>query len=113
LNTEATYVFTKDGMGDAPQELQQILINKFFSLLIESGQFPRRMLFYTNGVKLVCQGSPILDQLHFLEKSGVELIVCKTCIDFFGLQDSIEVGILGGMPDIIEALQRAARVIYP
>jgi hypothetical protein len=39
------------------------------------------------------------------------LIVCSTCLNYFGLSQAIEVGIVGGMPDIIEAQIRAAKVI--
>ncbi len=40
-----------------------------------------------------------------------QLILCSTCLDYFGLRDRVEVGIVGGMPDIIEALSAAGKVI--
>jgi hypothetical protein len=33
------------------------------------------------------------------------LLVCSTCIDYFGIRDAVEVGIIGGMPDIMGALK--------
>ena len=53
----------------------------------------------------------MLDSLKILESKGVRLILCSTCLTYFNLTDQVQVGIVGGMPDIIEALQRAGKVI--
>ncbi len=44
-------------------------------------------------------------------RKGVERIVCQTCLDYFGLRDKVAEGIVGGMPDIIEAMQKAEKVV--
>ena len=44
-------------------------------------------------------------------KGSVNLVICKTCLDTFGLADRVRVGIVGGMTDIITALWRADTVI--
>src|SRR5512145_2637305 len=98
-------------MGSGPAELQQTLIGKFLSLTLESGELPAKIVFYTEGVKLVCSGSPVLEQLKQLERKGVELVLCKTCLDFFDLTGQVQAGVVGGMGDIIEALQKADKVI--
>jgi len=69
------------------------------------------MIFYTDGVKLACQGSPVLEELRALEKAGARLILCQTCLTYFNLEDKVEVGIVGGMGDIVEALNRAWKVV--
>lgn len=98
-------------MGDAPDELKQRLSAIFLGLLNESGTLPAKILFYTDGVKLACAGSPVLDQLRTLATRGVELILCQTCLNYYNLADQVAVGIVGGMPDIIEAMQQADKVI--
>ncbi len=108
---QTVLLFTRYGMGNAPAELQGKLAQKYLSLLSESNMLPGKILFYTDGVKLACSGSPILDQLKQLEAKGVELILCKTCLDYFGLGEKVEVGIVGGMPDIIEAMAKAEKTI--
>lgn len=111
MNKNTVLVFTRYGMGDAPQELQQILAEKLLRLINETGLIPGKVLFYTDGVKLACEGSPVLDPLRALQAKGVELILCQTCLDYFGLSDHVAVGVVGGMPDIIEAMQKAGKVI--
>jgi len=86
-------------------------VEKFLSLTLASNELPAKILFYTEGVKLVCEGSKVLSQLQDLQNQGVELIICKTCTDTFGLTEKVKVGIIGGMPDILEVLQKAEKVI--
>ncbi|RME89191.1 MAG: hypothetical protein D6785_00105 [Planctomycetota bacterium] len=105
-------VFKGKGMGITnAQELKEKLANTFLTLLSGSNTLPKAICFYTDGVHLICQGSPILDILKDLEEKGVTLIACKTCLDYFNILDKVEVGIVGGMPDIISALWQADLVI--
>ena len=111
MENNTVVLFTRFGMGDAPQTLQHTLVIKFLTLWIESSQPLAKILFYTDGVKLACLGSPVLELLKLLETSGTELILCKTCLDFFQLTDQVQVGIVGGMGDILETMQKAGKVL--
>jgi peroxiredoxin family protein len=88
-----------------------MLIGKYLQLLGQGEDFPAAICFYTEEVKMVTDGSPVLDQLVELEKKGVRLIVCSTCLNYFGLSDKVKIGIVGGMADILEAQLRAGKVI--
>jgi hypothetical protein len=111
MESDTVYLFTRNGMGDASGELQKTLAKKFLGLLLEGKKFPALILFYTEGVKLACKGSNVLDELRALETAGVKLILCQTCLNYFNLIENVEVGIVGGMGDIIEGMNRAAKVI--
>ena len=104
-------MLTNDGMGNAEPELQHRLIRAYLTLLNEYDVLPSVICFITQGVKLVVEGSPVLDLLSSLENKGVWLIVCHTCLNHFGLQDKLKVGFVGGMGDILEAQWRAEKVI--
>jgi intracellular sulfur oxidation DsrE/DsrF family protein len=108
---ETTLLITRNGMGFADQELQHKLIDTYFKLLIENNDLPKVVCFYTDGVKLVVEGSPLLDRLNEIESKGVRLVICSTCLNHYGLSDQVRVGIVGGMGDIIEAQARAGKVI--
>jgi hypothetical protein len=111
MNDKTILVFTHNGLGDAPAELQQKLASKFLQLNLDAQLLPAKILFYTEGVKLACEGSPVIGELKAMQDRGVELILCSTCLDYFGLRDQVQVGIVGGMPDIIEAMNAAEKVI--
>lgn len=102
---------TNDGMGKSEPALQHKLIQTYLRLLDETGHLPSAICFYTDGVKLVVEGSPVLEQLRALEAKGVLLLICQTCLNYFGLIEKVRVGIVGGMPDIIAAQWRAQKVI--
>lgn len=110
-DSETVLLITRNGMGDAEPELQQKLISTYFKLLDEHNILPAAICFYTAGVRLVVSGSPVLDSLKSLEAKGVRLILCSTCLNYYGLLDQVQVGIVGGMSDIIEAQFRAGKVI--
>jgi hypothetical protein len=105
-------IFKSDGMGVTDnRSLREVLARKFLALIADANMLPKAICFYTDGVKLVCEGSPILAELQALEQRGVHLIICKTCLDTFGFADRVRVGIVGGMTDIIAALWQADTVI--
>jgi hypothetical protein len=111
MNDSTVYLFTRNGLGDSPAELQQALAAKFLSLTLQSGQLPAKILFYTEGVRLACAGSPVIESLRALEAEGVELVLCQSCLNYFELTGQVQVGVVGGMGDIIEALAKAGKVI--
>ncbi len=104
-------LITREGMGHAEPALQHQLIEKYLTLLDESNMLPDAICLYAEGVKLAVEGSPVLAQLKSLEAKGVHVILCSTCLNYFGLSDRVQVGIVGGMGDIIAAQWHADKVI--
>lgn len=102
---------SRNGMGEAEPALQHKLIQTYLRLLDESGMLPAVIAFYGEGVRLVTDGSPVLEQLRVLEARGVRLVICSTCLNYYQLTEQVQVGIVGGMTDIIEAQWRADKVI--
>ncbi len=108
---DTVILITRYGMGHADEKLQLTLIGKYLELLTQLPALPSAICFYTEGVKLVCEGSPVLEPLRRLETLGVQLVICSTCLDYFQLSGKVRVGIVGGMGDILEAQANAAKVI--
>lgn len=105
-------VFKNNGMGQTrEQPLMDKLTKTFLTLSKQNPNLPRVICFYTEGVKLACEGSPVLDELKSLEAAGVRLVLCQTCLDYFGLRDKVQVGIVGGMGDIMTAMWQADSVL--
>lgn len=103
-------LITNNGMGNADTQLQQLLFGKYIELLLQNESLPAALCFYTEGVKLVCEGSSVVEQLRTLENKGVRLIICSTCLNYFEL-NKVQTGIVGGMGDILEAQMKADKVI--
>jgi intracellular sulfur oxidation DsrE/DsrF family protein len=98
-------------MGNGSEELGLQLVTNYLKLINEENSLPRFITFYNAGVKLICTGSAAIESLKQLEKAGVKLIACKTCLNHFQLIDKVEVGIPGTMIDIIELQKMAQKVV--
>ncbi len=109
--SETVLLITRDGLGSADVALQRKLLDTYLRLLLQNGTLPAAICFYTDGVKLVVEGSPLLERLGQVEQQGVRLIICSTCLSYFGLEEQVRVGVVGGMTDILEAQTRASKVI--
>lgn len=109
---KTVFVFTSYGIGHTDNaELKIKLAQKFLTLIAEANPLPAQICFYTDGVKLCVNGSPVLDELRALVNKGVELVLCATCLDTFGLRDQVAIGIVGGMGDIITAMMNADNAV--
>lgn len=111
FDSNTVLLITRNGMGDAEPDLQLKILTTYLKLLDENNLLPGAICFYTDGVKLAVTGSPVLGTLKSLDAKGVHLILCSTCLNYFNLADKVEVGIVGGMTDIIEAQRKSDKVI--
>ena len=48
-----------------------------------------------------------------LKEAGATIMTCGTCLDFYGLKDKLQVGIISNMYDIVEAQMGASLIIRP
>lgn len=108
---DVTILITRAQMGQAEPALGEKLVASYLSLLELEDRLPARICFYAEGVRLVCEGSHVLEELLSLAGLGVELIACGTCLNHYGLTKSLRVGREGNMREIIAAQFEAAKVI--
>ncbi len=109
--SEVVILVTNSGLGNGEKGLREKMMGVFLSTLDTFPQPPGKILFYTDGVKLVVEGSPVIGELKKLEEKGVHLIACGTCLDYLGLKDQLVVGEIGGMAAILEAMLEAEKVL--
>ncbi len=102
-----------DKMGFGSEELGQILIQAFVNTIQEASPLPGAIVFYNNGVHLATEGSPLIDSLKELEARGVKILVCGTCLDYYGKKEQLRVGRISNMYDILQALTTAGHVVVP
>ncbi len=98
------------GRGDDP-ELGGILIRAFFHTLGEVEPLPDTIIFFNAGVKLVVEGSAVVEDLKALCGRGVKVLACGTCLGHFGLKDKIAVGEISNMYTIAETMLGAGKVV--
>jgi sulfur relay (sulfurtransferase) complex TusBCD TusD component (DsrE family) len=64
-----------------------------------------------NGVKLATSDSPVLGELKQMEKQGVEILACGTCLDRLGIMDKVAAGQVSNMYNMAETMMKATKVI--
>ncbi len=111
-----TVVLSKTYLGSvSPEDLSfaEEMLDKFLHTMEREELRPSTICLYTDGVKLACENSPTLLGLELLEGLGVEILLCGSCVERFQLEDSLRVGKVCTMKDIVEALSKSDRVLYP
>ena len=104
-------LIASDTIGRGSNELGAILMRALFPTLLEASPRPRKLIFMNNGAKLTVEGSIYLDDISKLEKEGIEVFVCGTCLDFFHLKDKVRVGKISNFFEITQTLVEADKVI--
>ena len=98
-------------IGKGDDELGQKLMISFIKTLKEMGNDLWRIVFVNHGVKFSTKNSAILEELKELESSGVDILVCGTCLTHLGLMEEKEIGETTNMLDIVTSMQLADKTI--
>ena len=102
-----------DRMGEGNDDLGRILLRAFINALGDADRLPDHMLFYNGGVHLALEGSDTVPALQERERRGVKILVCGTCLDFYGVKERLAVGTVSNMFKITEVLSQTGHVVYP
>lgn len=97
------------GVGD--DDLGIRLMRNFIATLPELGPDLWRLVFLNGGVRLVVNGSPVLDEIRRLEASGARIMACGDCLRFFELMPEKALGETTNMLDIVTSMQVADKII--
>jgi selenium metabolism protein YedF len=100
-------VINNERMGQGETELTTLLMGNFLRSLVSSEKKPEFLIFYASGVKLVSEGSIYLETLVSLANSGVEVLSCSTCLNYYGLTEKVKVGKKSNMAEIVEVLLKS------
>ena len=102
----------KDVVGTGERELGFNLMKMALYTLAQGDSVPAHILFMNEGVKLPAgEEQQVIDSLITLSEKGCIVLVCGTCLNYYGIADRLKVGIVSNMYDILGAMQRADKVI--
>jgi selenium metabolism protein YedF len=104
-------VIASENLGRGDDELGARLMVGFLRKLWASTDRPEVMVFLNSGVRLLIEGSPVLDSLVAIRESGVDLVGCGTCVQHFDVREKIKVGRVSNMQEMVEILMSADKVV--
>ncbi len=100
-------------LGRGDDELGARLMGSFLRTLVSVEPKPDTMVFYNGAVQLLGRDSPHLEALRALDDAGVDMLACVTCLEHYALVDSMALGFVSSMRDILQVTLRAGKVITP
>jgi selenium metabolism protein YedF len=104
---------TSETMGDGDDELGRLLLKNYLITLTEMSDLPEAIFLVNAGVKLVCEGSELLEVFDKIGCLGVDIAACGLCLEFYHLSQKQAAGRTTNMVEIATALQSADGVIRP
>ena len=106
-------MLSADTMGTGDEKLGKKLMKAFIFALTSQDVTPDKVICYNTGARLTTVDADTIRDLKVLEAAGTTVMTCGTCLDFYGLKQQLQVGIVSNMYDIVEAQMNAALVIRP
>lgn len=110
-NQKIMVLIATDRLGSGDDELGKKLLVNYIKTISEMGSDLWHLVFVNGGVHLTIGSSEVLDEIKAYEQSGVQVLVCGTCLEHFGLTAEKKVGSTTNMLDIVTATQLADKVI--
>lgn len=106
-----TLVIGSELLGRGDDELGAKLLSSFLRTLLASEKKPDKRVFYNSGVKLLAEGSPVLDTLNDLNRAGVRPVACGTCVGHFQLDDKVARDRVNNRPEVVPLRGESTREV--
>lgn len=104
-------VIGSDQMGQGDEKLGHMLMKSFVYAAAKQDRLPETILLFNGGARLSCEGSESLEDLREMEKAGCRILTCGTCLDFYGLKETLAVGEITNMYEIVETMTAARKLV--
>lgn len=100
-----SYLIINEFLGNGNNELGANLMQMFIFSISQMNLLPKTISFMNGGVKLATLNDEVIITLKELEEKGVKILVCGTCLNFYGLSDKVVVGEVSNAYEILATLQ--------
>jgi intracellular sulfur oxidation DsrE/DsrF family protein len=95
-------LLASDQLGNGEKELGEGILETFFTILKQKEELPVAVFCMNSGVFTLTEESLVSLQLADLEGKGVDVLACKTCVDYYELNEKLVTGKVSGMAQFVE-----------
>ena len=113
INSNSIILLNSNSLGVGNEDLGKILMKGFINTISELEELPSEIICYNSAVTLATKGSDTSISLKKLESLGVKITLCGTCVDFYGLKDSLDTGTISNMFYIASKITSVDKIIKP
>ncbi|MBW7875528.1 MAG: DsrE family protein [Candidatus Cloacimonetes bacterium] len=111
MSTIQVVFLTSDKVGADEPALGSRLMTGVVDLLDQLPVLVKSVLLTNTAVFLATKNSDTITSLKRLEGQGVEILVCTTCLNHFGLMESLQVGKASDAKTILSTMVLADKVL--
>ncbi|MEW5743840.1 MAG: sulfurtransferase-like selenium metabolism protein YedF [Nitrospirota bacterium] len=104
-------IIGSDVMGK-DEDLGKVLMKGFFDTMRVTKEVPHTIFFLNAAVRLTTTDEEIVPLLKEIEKTGVEIFTCGTCLKHYGLERELKVGYRGTTNHIVEGIKDFRRTVW-
>lgn len=109
---DTVVLISKPGLGTTrpeDSEFAREMLEKYLHVL--EAQPPKAVVFYTEGTRMAIKGAGLDLSLGLLRGLGVQVLCCRTCLQYYGFTEDQALGRVVGMDDIVRLMGEAAKVV--
>lgn len=108
---ELFIIIATDTMGK-DEELGKILMKAYLETMLAYKQLPNTLFFMNTGVRMTTLDNTTIPIIKEIEKLGVEIFTCGTCLKFFNLESELKVGYRGTTNHIVEGIKDHKKTVW-
>jgi selenium metabolism protein YedF len=103
-NSKKIIYLKSDKVGEG--ELGSMLAKGFLNAINEQENLPKSIICINSAVLLTTadKSNDIMQILKNLEKKGVNIYSCGTCLDFYNKRNDLKVGVVGNAKETVKML---------
>jgi intracellular sulfur oxidation DsrE/DsrF family protein len=102
MSRQKVILLTTDSMGNGERELGEQLLETFLTLLKQRQELPKAVFCLNRGVMALTEESFASVHLKELASRGVQILACKTCVEYYGIADRLYAGEISSMSRFLE-----------
>ena len=99
-------LLTSDRFGDGDPALGESVLETFFVLLKQRDELPAAVFCMNRGVYALTGRTFASLHLAEMEKAGVSVLACRTCVEHYGVEESLKAGEISSMAAFIDLAAR-------
>jgi selenium metabolism protein YedF len=105
------FVLTSKEFGTGDVGLGQKLMENFLLTLASDLKQDTTLFLLNSAVELAVEESNCIHELETLAQNGCEILLCTTCIEFYGLASKVKIGNVSNMKTLMEKVNTSSKVV--
>ncbi|MHB1652008.1 MAG: hypothetical protein ACYCVD_05950 [Desulfitobacteriaceae bacterium] len=101
---EKMLIFNSEGIGGGEPGLSRKMMKGFIKMLVKQPVKPHTLFFLGDSIKLLVNGSPILEFLEELVQEGVEVLACRAAVEWYALEFELVVGKISSTGSLLQRM---------